>query len=47
MVDLAATMQATLDDLYSLGVRPDPRALHARFLAWLSLTRRPRRADRR
>ncbi|RQX12321.1 hypothetical protein DLJ58_06030 [Micromonospora arida] len=24
---------------------PDPRALHARFLGWLSLTRRPHRHD--
>ncbi|MDG4806218.1 hypothetical protein O7634_05545 [Micromonospora sp. WMMD1120] len=42
---LAANMRDAVDDLYSLGVRPDLRALHARFLGWLSLTRGPRRAD--
>jgi hypothetical protein len=35
---LAANMQDAVDDLYSIGVRPDPRALHARFLGWLSVT---------
>ncbi|MFG1871447.1 hypothetical protein [Micromonospora arborensis] len=41
---LAANLQDAVDDLYSLGVRPEPQALHARFLGWLSLTRlrRPR-----
>ncbi|MGC4852733.1 hypothetical protein ACLQ24_04905 [Micromonospora sp. DT4] len=38
-------MQDAVDDLYALGVRPDLRALHARFLGWLSLSRPPNRAD--
>ncbi|MEU0549330.1 hypothetical protein [Micromonospora sp. NPDC005979] len=42
---LAANMQDAVDDLYALGLRPDLRALHARFLGWLSLSRRPNRAD--
>lgn len=42
---LAANMQDAIHDLYSVGLHPDPRALHARFLGWLSVTRRPHRHD--
>ncbi|MGW4678419.1 hypothetical protein ACWEOS_08145 [Micromonospora taraxaci] len=40
---LAASMQEAIDDVYGLGLRPNPAALHARFLGWLSLARRPHR----
>ncbi|MBG6099796.1 DNA-binding XRE family transcriptional regulator [Micromonospora vinacea] len=40
---LAASMQEAIDDVYGLGLRPDPSAMHARFLGWLSLARRSRR----
>ncbi|MFC8301564.1 hypothetical protein [Micromonospora orduensis] len=39
---LAASMHDAIDDAYGLGLRPDLPALHARFLGWLSLARRPR-----
>ncbi|MFY1617761.1 hypothetical protein [Micromonospora sp. WMMD736] len=42
---LAANLHDALDDLYALGLRPDLGALHARFPGWLSLSRRPNRAD--
>ncbi|WP_229399034.1 hypothetical protein [Micromonospora okii] len=42
---LATMMRDALDDTYRLGGRPDPTALHARFLGWLSPTRRPRRTE--
>ncbi|MEU7928606.1 hypothetical protein [Micromonospora sp. NPDC049801] len=42
---LAANMQDAVADRYALGLDPDLRALHARFLGWLSLSRRPNRAD--
>ncbi|MEV4121743.1 hypothetical protein [Micromonospora sp. NPDC049645] len=37
----AASIQEAIDDVYGLGLRPDLPALHARFLGWLSLARRP------
>lgn len=40
---LAASRQEAIDDVYGLGLRPDPSALHARFLGWLSLARRSHR----
>ncbi|MEU7924178.1 hypothetical protein [Micromonospora sp. NPDC049801] len=36
-------MNEAIHDLYGLGGRPDLALMHARFLGWLSLTRRPRR----
>ncbi|MEK8108827.1 hypothetical protein NKG94_35950 [Micromonospora sp. M12] len=42
---LAANMHDAIDDLYGLGARPDLPTLHARFLGWVSLSRRPRRAE--
>ncbi|MEU1243040.1 hypothetical protein ABZ388_22020 [Micromonospora parva] len=36
----AASMREALDDAYGLGLCPDLAALHARFLGWLSMTRR-------
>lgn len=41
---MASNLQDATDDLYALGARPDVRALHLRFLGWLSISRRPRRA---
>ena len=41
---LAASMREAIDDVYGLGLRPDLPAMHARFLGWLSLARRPRRS---
>lgn len=36
---LASMLQDALDDAYQRGHRPDPRAMHDRFLGWLT---RPR-----
>ncbi|MEU7752971.1 hypothetical protein AB0B57_18120 [Micromonospora sp. NPDC049101] len=36
-------MHEAIDDVYGLGLRPDPTAMHARFLGWLSRARRPKR----
>ncbi|MCX4473660.1 hypothetical protein OOK41_25725 [Micromonospora sp. NBC_01655] len=44
---LATSMHEAIDDMYRLGGRPDSAAMHARFLGWLSLTRRPRGTERR
>lgn len=41
---LASSMQEAADDMYALGGRPDPAVMHTRFLGWLSLARRSRRA---
>lgn len=43
---LASSMQEAVDDMYGLGGRPDLVVMHTRFLGWLSLARRSRRADR-
>ncbi|MFI5924584.1 hypothetical protein ACIA3K_01260 [Micromonospora sp. NPDC051543] len=40
---LTSCMNEAIHDLYGLGGRPDLALMHARFLGWLSLTRRPRR----
>ncbi|RAO47217.1 hypothetical protein GAR06_02484 [Micromonospora saelicesensis] len=36
-------MQEAMDNVYSLGLRPDLPTMHARFLGWLSMARRPHR----
>ncbi|MEV1154031.1 hypothetical protein AB0J27_01300 [Micromonospora chokoriensis] len=41
---LASSMQQAVNDMYGLGGRPDPTVMHTRFLKWLSLARRSRRA---
>ncbi|MEU8285678.1 hypothetical protein AB0C01_15225 [Micromonospora sp. NPDC048905] len=43
---LAASMHEAIDDVHGLGLRPNLPAMHARFLGWLSLARRPRRPGR-
>ncbi|MET8120296.1 hypothetical protein [Micromonospora sp. NPDC005189] len=43
---LACSVQEAVDDMYGLGGRPDLAVMHTRFLGWLSLARRSRRADR-
>ncbi|MEU5783493.1 hypothetical protein [Micromonospora lupini] len=42
---LASNLHDAIDDLHALGARPDLPALHARFLGWLSVTRRHRRTE--
>ncbi|WFE51304.1 hypothetical protein [Micromonospora sp. WMMD1155] len=43
---LASNLQDAIEDLYALGAHPDLPALHARFLGWLPLVRRPRSIER-
>jgi hypothetical protein len=43
---LATSMYEAMDDMYRLGVRPDPAALRARFLGWLSQPRSSRPTER-
>ncbi|WP_405432416.1 hypothetical protein [Micromonospora sp. NBC_00617] len=35
-------MNEAIHDQFNLGGHPDLAEMHARFLGWLSLTRRPR-----
>ncbi|MCF0096773.1 hypothetical protein B0E54_05641 [Micromonospora sp. MH99] len=39
---LASCMNEAIQDQFNLGGHPDLVEMHARFLGWLSLTRRPR-----